>query len=422
MPPGPGPGPRRAGRREHPSPDHAAPNSDPPVRSAPADVRSRLAGNGLYARQAHAGQLHSAPGGPTSRPAARHDPPPGHAADHAAHRPPFARAHARSGRPPHPAQSAPASLPSPPTTIPSSTGVRALPGLLVATGYFAGNGFVLGPAVGLVVSQLICTGQAELDLTPLRLDRFTAAYSPYLAAQSNKRSKGGSIRLTTRPVPQRPSAAPGWARVIKVFRPAPSSIPATARSRSSATTGSTATARSSRAHPSCAATSSTTPSRKLAHPARPQPRWHVDVLVRQPRRSAYPTRLSAPRRCHHARRPRALRVVRRIGPLRRRERDLHSRHVIADDRRLFDREPDWPFSHKRTSIVAEERIIVDGAVGPGMVKVIWAFCRKPGLTIEEFQTHWHDIVRRHAARRQTPRDAPVRPRTTRRARPTASAR
>jgi uncharacterized protein (TIGR02118 family) len=65
--------------------------------------------------------------------------------------------------------------------------------------------------------------------------------------------------------------------------------------------------------------------------------------------------------------------------------------VIADDRQLFDREPDWPLSHKRTSIVAEERIIVDGAVSPGMVKVIWAFCRKPGLTIEEFQTHWHDV-------------------------------
>jgi uncharacterized protein (TIGR02118 family) len=65
--------------------------------------------------------------------------------------------------------------------------------------------------------------------------------------------------------------------------------------------------------------------------------------------------------------------------------------VIADDRQLFDRESEWPLSHKRTSVVATERIIVDGAVTPGMVKVIWAFARRPGLTLDEFQSHWHDV-------------------------------
>jgi uncharacterized protein (TIGR02118 family) len=65
--------------------------------------------------------------------------------------------------------------------------------------------------------------------------------------------------------------------------------------------------------------------------------------------------------------------------------------VMADDRQLFDRTPDWPLSGKRTSIVAEERVIVDGQTTPGMVKAIWAFTRKPGLTLEEFQKHWFEV-------------------------------
>jgi len=65
--------------------------------------------------------------------------------------------------------------------------------------------------------------------------------------------------------------------------------------------------------------------------------------------------------------------------------------VLADDRQLFDRTPDWPLHGKRTSIVAEERIIVDGETTPGMVKVIWAFSRKGGLTLEEFEQHWYEV-------------------------------
>jgi len=65
--------------------------------------------------------------------------------------------------------------------------------------------------------------------------------------------------------------------------------------------------------------------------------------------------------------------------------------VMADDRQLFDRTPDWPLGGKRTSIVAQERVIVDGPTTPGMIKVIWAFSRKPGLALDEFQEHWHDV-------------------------------
>jgi uncharacterized protein (TIGR02118 family) len=65
--------------------------------------------------------------------------------------------------------------------------------------------------------------------------------------------------------------------------------------------------------------------------------------------------------------------------------------VQADDRQLFDRTPDWPLDHKRATVAAEERIIVDGEVTPGMVKVIWIFARKPGLTVEEFSDHWYHV-------------------------------
>jgi sarcosine oxidase, subunit beta len=44
-------------------------------------------------------------------------------------------------------------------------------GFVVATG-FAGNGFVTGPAAGKVVSELILTGQASIDIHGMRPDRF----------------------------------------------------------------------------------------------------------------------------------------------------------------------------------------------------------------------------------------------------------
>jgi uncharacterized protein (TIGR02118 family) len=65
--------------------------------------------------------------------------------------------------------------------------------------------------------------------------------------------------------------------------------------------------------------------------------------------------------------------------------------VLADDRQLFDRTPDWPLDHKRTSVAAMERVIVDGEVTPGMIKVIWIFARKPGLSVEEFSDHWFEV-------------------------------
>jgi sarcosine oxidase subunit beta len=131
------------------------------------------AGNGLYARQAHAGQLHFGTGGPTS------DPPPD-TIDRQVTLPTMQRiAHRLLELMPGLAdlrilRSWAGVLAVTPDHNPIVDWCPRPTGLLVATG-FAGNGFVLGPAVGLVVSQLICTGQAELDLTPLRLARFTAA-------------------------------------------------------------------------------------------------------------------------------------------------------------------------------------------------------------------------------------------------------
>jgi uncharacterized protein (TIGR02118 family) len=65
--------------------------------------------------------------------------------------------------------------------------------------------------------------------------------------------------------------------------------------------------------------------------------------------------------------------------------------VQADDRQLFDRTPDWPVAHKRATVAARERVIVDGQVTPNMVKVIWIFARKPGLSVEEFSEHWYEV-------------------------------
>jgi uncharacterized protein (TIGR02118 family) len=65
--------------------------------------------------------------------------------------------------------------------------------------------------------------------------------------------------------------------------------------------------------------------------------------------------------------------------------------VILDDRQLFDRSTDWPTAHRRTSVVAAERVVVDGATTPGMVKAVYMVARKPGLLIDEFQRHWFDM-------------------------------
>ena len=95
------------------------------------------------------------------------------------------------------------------------------------------------------------------------------------------------------------------------------------------------------------------------------------------------------------------------------------RAVLKDDAQLFDRSTTWPMHHKRATVVAEERVIVDGATTPEMVKAIFIATKLPGLTLLEFFDHWqHTTVlweRRSRACGGTCR-------TTRSRRPTPAAR
>jgi hypothetical protein len=65
--------------------------------------------------------------------------------------------------------------------------------------------------------------------------------------------------------------------------------------------------------------------------------------------------------------------------------------IGADDRQLFDRQPGWPAHHKRASVVANERVVVDGAKTPEMVKGVFILSRMPGLTHQEFFEHWYEV-------------------------------
>ncbi|HLF77489.1 MAG TPA: EthD domain-containing protein [Dehalococcoidia bacterium] len=65
--------------------------------------------------------------------------------------------------------------------------------------------------------------------------------------------------------------------------------------------------------------------------------------------------------------------------------------VVEDDRQLFDRLPGWPLHHKRASVIAEEKIIIDGPTTPDMVKGIWIAAKMPGLTDDEFYGHWLEV-------------------------------
>ncbi|HEX8968196.1 MAG TPA: EthD domain-containing protein [Chloroflexota bacterium] len=65
--------------------------------------------------------------------------------------------------------------------------------------------------------------------------------------------------------------------------------------------------------------------------------------------------------------------------------------VHLDDRQLFDRSTDWPTHHRRASVVAAERVVVEGRTTPSMVKAVFMVARKPGLTIGEFQQHWLEV-------------------------------
>jgi len=75
-----------------------------------------------------------------------------------------------------------------------------------------------------------------------------------------------------------------------------------------------------------------------------------------------------------------------------------SETVRADDRQLFDRAVDWPVDHKRTSVVAVERVVVDGVTTPSMVKAIFTAARRPGLSLDEFSAHWFEVHAPIAAR------------------------
>ena len=65
--------------------------------------------------------------------------------------------------------------------------------------------------------------------------------------------------------------------------------------------------------------------------------------------------------------------------------------VTADDRQLFDRSTAWPTHHRRSSVIAEERVVVEGETRPTMVKAVFMVSRKPGLTVGEFQQHWYEV-------------------------------
>jgi uncharacterized protein (TIGR02118 family) len=72
--------------------------------------------------------------------------------------------------------------------------------------------------------------------------------------------------------------------------------------------------------------------------------------------------------------------------------------VGADDRQLFDRSEGWPMHLKRASVVATEKVILDGETMPSMVKLMLLVSRLPGLTIEQFVEHWQDVHGPIAAR------------------------
>jgi uncharacterized protein (TIGR02118 family) len=62
--------------------------------------------------------------------------------------------------------------------------------------------------------------------------------------------------------------------------------------------------------------------------------------------------------------------------------------VSADDARIFDRSTAWPTDHRKASVVGTERVLLEGATTPEMVKVIFFSSRRPGLTLHEFFDHW----------------------------------
>ena len=62
--------------------------------------------------------------------------------------------------------------------------------------------------------------------------------------------------------------------------------------------------------------------------------------------------------------------------------------VRMDDASLFDRSTDWPTDHRKASVVGTDRVLLDGATTPEMIKAIFVSARRPGLTLQEFSEHW----------------------------------
>lgn len=66
--------------------------------------------------------------------------------------------------------------------------------------------------------------------------------------------------------------------------------------------------------------------------------------------------------------------------------------ALADDgSQLFDYSGAWPVHRDHAHVVADEVVIKDGAVDPGMVKTLVFVCRMPGLPLREFFDHWRDV-------------------------------
>ena len=92
--------------------------------------------------------------------------------------------------------------------------------------------------------------------------------------------------------------------------------------------------------------------------------------------------------------------------------------VRADDRQLFDRSTEWPLHQRRATVVARERVVVDGATTPDMIKVLYTASRRPGLSYAEFFQHWFDVhgelcarvpgLRRYVQNHAMPEAHPVR--------------
>jgi uncharacterized protein (TIGR02118 family) len=72
--------------------------------------------------------------------------------------------------------------------------------------------------------------------------------------------------------------------------------------------------------------------------------------------------------------------------------------VTSDDRQLFDRIVGWPTHAKRTSVIAEEKVILEGHTTPEMVKLLSIYARRPGLNLEEFFQHWYEVHGQIAAK------------------------